>query len=199
MFSGIVATLGTVERFDRHGSGGRLLVRHGFDSPLDLGESICTSGVCLTVTADADGCFTADLSEETLRRSSLGELCSGAVVNLERSLQVGDRISGHFVFGHVDGVGRVQTLESSGGGHWLRVETDASLAPYLVDKGSIAVDGISLTMCDVVGISFAVAVIPHTFAVTTLSQRRVGDPVNVEIDMLARYARRAIEAHASNR
>lgn len=200
VFSGIVATLGTVERIDRRDDGsGRLLVRHGFDAALELGESICTSGVCLTVAEATNGCFAADLSEETLRRSSLGGLRHGDVVNLERSLQVGDRISGHFVFGHVDGVGRVTALEPSGGGHWLRVETDASLAPYLVDKGSIAVDGISLTMCDVTDGSFAVAVIPHTFAVTTLSRCRVGDPVNVEIDMLARYARRAIETQASGR
>jgi riboflavin synthase len=135
----------------------------------------------------------ADLSGETLRRTTLGSLQPGDVVNLERSLRLGDRLSGHFVFGHVDGVGRVETLERSGAGYTLRVATDVALAPYLVDKGSIAVDGISLTMCDVREASFAVAVIPHTFEVTSLSRRRVGDPVNVEIDMLARYARRALE------
>ena len=200
MFSGIVETLGTVERFDRRGGAGLLVLRHGFGSvALARGESICTSGVCLTVTEITDGCFAADLSEETLRRSSLGTLRPGDVVNLERSLQLGDRISGHFVFGHVDGVGRVVTLEPADGGHSLRVETDVALAPYLVDKGSIAVDGISLTMCDVRDCSFAVAVIPHTFEVTTLARRRVGDPVNVEVDMLARYARRALDFQANGR
>jgi len=201
LFSGIIEALGTVERFDRDGGAGRLLIRHGFGAAatLALGESICTSGVCLTVIAVPDGCFTADLSEETLRRSSLGRLRAGDVVNLERSLRLGDRLSGHFVFGHVDGVGRVATLEPAGGGYWLRVETDDALAPYLVDKGSIAVDGISLTMCDVRGSSFCVAVIPHTFDVTTLARRRVGDEVNVEIDMLARYARRALEFQNSAR
>lgn len=198
MFSGIIEAQGTVERFEPQGDGALLVLRHGFgDVRLELGESICTSGVCLTVTdVTADG-YAADLSGETLQRSSLGGLRVGDVVNLERSLKLGDRISGHFVFGHVDGVGRITTLDSAGGGHWLRVDADASLAPYLVDKGSIAVDGISLTMCDVRSTSFAVAVIPHTFAVTTLSQRRVGDAVNLEVDMLARYARRALEFQAA--
>lgn len=199
MFSGIVEALGTVDRFEPSGDGARLVLRHGFGNvTLERGESICTSGVCLTVTDTTADAFAADLSGETLQRSSLGGLRVGDVVNLERSLRLGDRISGHFVFGHVDGVGRVTTLDAAGGGHWLRVEAGAALAPYLVDKGSIAVDGISLTMCDVTGTSFAVAVIPHTFAVTTLSRRRPGDPVNLEVDMLARYARRALEFQATS-
>jgi riboflavin synthase len=194
MFSGIIESLGTVEALHRRGEDGRLVVRHGFgDVALAVGESICTSGTCLTAVEFPPGAYVADLSAETLRRTTLGSLQQGDIVNLERSLRLGDRLSGHFVFGHVDGVGRVELLETSGGGYTLRVATDASLAPYLVDKGSIAVDGISLTMCDVRGASFAVAVIPHTFEVTTLSRRQVGDPVNVEIDMLARYARRALE------
>lgn len=194
MFSGIIESLGTVEALEPRGDDARLVVRHGFgDVELTLGESICTSGVCLTVVDRPSGRFVADLSGETLRRSTLGRLVAGAVVNLERSLRLGDRLSGHFVFGHVDGVGRVEALEPAGDGRWLRVATDPALAPYLVDKGSIAVDGISLTMCDVRDASFAVAVIPHTFEVTTLSRRQVGDPVNIEIDMLARYARRALE------
>ena len=194
MFSGIIESLGIVEAFERRGDDARLVVRHGFgDVELALGESICTSGVCLTAVAFPPGSYVADLSAETLRRTTLGSLQAGDTVNLERSLRLGDRLSGHFVFGHVDGVGRVAELEPSGSGYTLRVATNVSLAPFLVDKGSIAVDGISLTMCDVHESSFAVAVIPHTFEVTTLSRRRVGDPVNVEIDMLARYARRAIE------
>ena len=194
MFSGIIESLGTVAALERHGEDARLIIQHGFgDVALALGESICTSGACLTAVAFPPGAFVADLSAETLRRTSLGALRPGDVVNLERSLRLGDRLSGHFVFGHVDGVGRIETLTPSGAGYTLRVATEAALAPYLVDKGSIAVDGISLTMCDVRDASFAVAVIPHTFDVTTLSHRRVGDPVNVEIDMLARYARRALE------
>jgi len=194
LFSGIIESLGTVVLLDGRGENARLVVRCGLGGEtLVLGESICTNGVCLTVCEiTADG-FAADLSAETLNRSSLGRLHSGDPVNLERSLRLGDRLSGHFVFGHVDGVGRVGAIEPSGGGYWLRVETDTVLAPYLVDKGSIAVDGISLTMCDVKETSFCVAVIPHTFAVTTLSRRKIGDEVNLEADMLARYARRALE------
>jgi len=194
VFSGIIESLGHVETFERRGEDARLVVRHGFgDAELTLGESICTSGVCLTAVAFPPGTFVADLSAETLRRTTLGALAPGDVVNLERSLRLGDRLSGHFVFGHVDGVARVESLEPCGAGYTLRVTTDTPLAPYLVDKGSIAVDGISLTMCEVRDSSFAVAVIPHTFEVTTLSRRSVGDPVNLEIDMLARYARRALE------
>ncbi len=194
MVSGIIESLGTVESFDKRGDDARLVVRHGFGAAeLTIGESIATSGVCLTAVAFPPGAFAADLSAETLRRTTLGSLRVGDVVNLERSLRLGDRLSGHFVFGHVDGVGRVSALEPAGAGYTLRVQTDPSLAPYLVDKGSIAVDGISLTMCDVRESSFAVALIPHTFEVTTLSRRAVGDSVNLEIDMLARYARRALE------
>lgn len=194
MFSGIIESLGTVEALERRGDDARLVVRHGFgDVALTLGESICTNGVCLTAVDFPAGSYVADLSGETLRRTTLGSLAPGDRVNLERSLRLGDRLSGHFVFGHVDGVGHVDVLEHAGAGYTLRVTTDPALAPYLVDKGSIAVDGISLTMCDVRDASFAVAVVPHTFEVTTLSRRRVGDGVNIEIDMLARYARRALE------
>lgn len=200
MFSGIIESLGTVETFERRGEDARLVVRHGFgDVALSVGESICTSGVCLTAVEFTPGTYAADLSAETLSRTTLGSLAPGDVVNLERSLRLGDRLSGHFVFGHVDGIARIEALEPSGAGYTLRVATDASLAPYLVDKGSMAVDGISLTMCDVRQASFAVAVIPHTFAMTSLSRRNVGDRVNVEIDMLARYARRALEFASAER
>jgi riboflavin synthase len=193
VFSGIIEAIGTVTGFERVGEGARLVVEGGLDvSDLGLGESVCTSGVCLTVRERTAAGFVAELSGETLRRSSLGMLRIGDQVNLERSLRLGDRLSGHFVFGHVDGVGRVAALEPAGGGYWLQVETEAELAPYLVDKGSIAVDGISLTMCEVGERSFCVAVIPHTYEVTTLSRRRVGDAVNLEADMLARYARRVL-------
>jgi riboflavin synthase len=193
VFSGIIEAVGKVVSLVRHDDDARLEIAGLAASTLAVGESICTSGVCLTVREVTRAGFVADLSAETLRRTNLNLLREGAVVNLERSLRLGDRLSGHFVFGHVDGVGRITALDRSGDGHWLRVATDAELTPYLVDKGSIAVDGISLTMCDVGEASFAVAVIPHTFEVTTLSQRKIGDLVNLEVDMLARYARRALE------
>jgi riboflavin synthase len=173
VFSGIIEAVGTVAALDRRRDDARLVISGLAGSVLSIGESICTSGVCLTVRDITSDGFAADLSDETLRRTSLGLLRAGDSVNLERSLCLGDRLSGHFVFGHVDGVGRVTELNSAGEGYRLRIEADESLAPYLVDKGSIAVDGISLTMCDVGASSFAVAVIPHTFAVTALSRRKV--------------------------
>jgi riboflavin synthase len=194
MFSGIIEDVGIVAALEQHGEEARLVVAGLAGGGLSVGESICTAGVCLTVRDVVVDGFAADLSGETLQRTSLGLLRRGDRVNLERSLRLGDRLSGHFVFGHVDGVGRITALDPTGEGHWLRVEAGVSLAPYLVDKGSIAVDGISLTMCDIDASSFAVAVIPHTFLVTTLSCRKVGDAVNLEVDMLARYARRALES-----
>jgi riboflavin synthase len=194
LFSGIIESVGTVAALDRRGDDARLLIHGLAGSELTIGESICTSGVCLTVREIVSDGFAADLSDETLRRTSLGGLRAGDRVNLERSLRLGDRLSGHFVFGHVDGVGRIAVLERAGEGYTLRVAVDEAIAPYVVDKGSIAVDGISLTMCDTDSSSFAVAVIPHTFEVTTLSRRKVGDAVNLEVDMLARYARRALES-----
>lgn len=194
MFSGIVAVVGRVAELERRRDDASLAIEGGLEpSTLEVGESICTSGVCLTVRRATERGFVADLSAETLARTTLGALRPGDLVNLERSLEVGDRISGHFVFGHVDAAGEILALEGCGEGWTLRIGVPPALAPYLVDKGSIAVDGISLTMCDCTADSFAVALIPHTFEVTNLKERRPGERVNLEADMLARYARRAVE------
>jgi riboflavin synthase len=195
VFAGIIESVGRVARIEIRGPGGVLETAGGLDpTSLRVGESVCTNGVCLTVRSITERGFIADLSDETLARTCLGDLREGDLLNLERSLQVGDRISGHFVFGHVDGVGEIAALDSSGEGWQLRVRVPAEVSPYVVDKGSIAVDGISLTMFGSATDSFAVAIIPHTFAATNLAKRRVGDRVNLEVDMLARYARRAIES-----
>jgi riboflavin synthase len=194
VFSGIIETLGCVAELRLMDSGGVLTLESGLDpASLSIGESICTNGVCLTVRSVTGQGFVADLSAETLARTTLGSLLRGDRVNLERSLRVGDRISGHFVFGHVDGVGEIVAFEPDGEGFRLRVAAPAALAPFLVDKGSIAVDGISLTMCRSAVSAFEVALIPHTVEVTNLKGRKVGDRVNLEADMLARYARRAVE------
>jgi riboflavin synthase len=194
VFSGIIETLGRVAELRLVESGAVLTLEDGFEvASLSIGESICTNGVCLTVRSITPRGFVADLSAETLARTTLGSLRPGDRVNLERSLRVGDRISGHFVFGHVDGVGEVAAFETEGEGFRLRVAAPAALAPYLVDKGSIAVDGISLTMCGSAAGSFEVALIPHTVEVTNLKARKIGDRINLEADMLARYARRAVE------
>ena len=195
MFAGIIESVGRVARIELRVEGGVLEIAGGLDpTSLRIGESVCTNGVCLTVRSITDRGFVADLSDETVARTCFGELREGDLLNLERSLRVGDRISGHFVFGHVDGVGEVSSFEPAGEGWTLRVTVPAELAPFVVDKGSIAVDGISLTMCACSRESFAVAVIPHTLSATNLAGRRVGDRVNLEADMLARYARRAVEA-----
>lgn len=161
--------------------------------PLEIGESVAVNGVCLTVRmVEGDG-FAADLSKETLERTTLGALRQGDALNLERSLRVGDRLGGHFVFGHVDAVGEIERLEPVGEGWTLRVRVPEGFAPFLADKGSVAVDGISLTMCDCAERAFSVALVPHTVAATNLGRRRPGDRVNLEADMLARYVRRALE------
>jgi len=194
VFSGIIEAIGTVLRLERSGEDAVLEIDGGFDpSELRLGESIATAGVCLTVREVTHNGFVADLSAETLRRTTLGSLHAGSRVNLERSLRVGDRIGGHFVFGHVDAVGEIRVLERDAAGLRLVVSIPASFRSFVVDKGSVAVDGISLTMCDCSDDAFAVALIPHTLAVTSLAFGRAGDRVNLEADMLARYARRAIE------
>jgi riboflavin synthase len=194
VFSGIIAATGRVQSLQRRGAEAVLTVGGLRGETLEVGESIATNGVCLTVrTTERDG-FVADLSAETLARTTLGELRPGTVVNLERSLRVGDRISGHFVFGHVDGVGHVADIQRSGDSHAFRFTVPPELAPFVVDKGSIAVDGISLTMCGCDAESFGVAVIPHTFAETNLRTLRAGDRVNLEVDMLARYVRQVVEA-----
>jgi riboflavin synthase len=198
VFAGIITAQGRVHALERSGPDAVLTVHGGFPpGELEIGESIATNGVCLTVRAvDAEG-FVADLSAETLARTTLGGSSPGDVLNLERSLRVGDRISGHFVFGHVDAVGRVVAVREVGDGWRFAFEVPEDFAPYLADKGSVAVDGISLTVCDCTDRGFAVAVIPHTFASTNLRLRRPGDRVNLEADMLARYVRRALSGDAA--
>jgi riboflavin synthase len=194
VFSGIIEATGRVRALDRRPGGDAVLsVDVGFDpATLVSGESIATNGVCLTVRDIGNAGFSADLSGETLSRTTLDSLAPGDVLNLERSLRVGDRISGHFVFGHVDGEGVVESIRRDGEGWRFTFGFAPAFAPFVVDKGSVAVDGISLTLCDCTDRTFDIAVIPHTFESTNLRGRKVGDRVNLEADMLARYVRRAI-------
>lgn len=198
MFSGIIEALGHVAAFERRDADAVLTVEGGLDpKELALGESIATNGVCLTVSEITGSGFVADLSLETLERSTLGELTPGARLNLERSLKVGDRISGHFVFGHVDTVGEIVSFQPEGEGQRLTIRHPADFGCYVADKGSVSIDGISLTVCAPSENTFSIALIPHTLEVTTLGTRKAGDRVNLEADMLARYARRALETQAS--
>ena len=190
MFTGIVETLGRVARRDRRDRGARLTLATARPLPrLALGESISVDGACLTVTARRGRQFTVDVSPETLRRTTLGGLVPGARVNLERALRVGDRLGGHVVLGHVDGVGLLRSIHPEG--EWLlyRFAAPSALAPFLVEKGSIAVDGVSLTVFACRRGAFTVALIPHTLAKTTLGDRRPGDRVNLEADVLLKHIR----------
>jgi riboflavin synthase len=185
VFTGIVETTARVDETRPHRGGVRMTLTAAKPlGRLALGESIAVSGACLTVTASRGRRFTVEVSPETLRRTTLGRLAAGRHVNLERALRLGDRLGGHIVLGHVDGVGRLDAIRPDRQWTIYRFRAPARLAPYLVEKGSIAVDGVSLTIFACRGTAFSVALIPHTLAVTTLGQRRPGDPVNLEADVL---------------
>jgi len=186
LFSGIVEALGEIRSAVPARGGVRLSIAAPFEG-LALGESVCVSGVCLTVIAASAGSFEADVSAETLRRSKLGRLQGGDLVNLERSLRLGDRLGGHLVFGHVDGIGRLRAVVPEGESAIFEFEVPKTVSRYLVEKGSVAVDGVSLTVFRCTEAVFSVAVIPHTARVTTIGRLRPGDEINLESDMIAKY------------
>ncbi|HWC44244.1 MAG TPA: riboflavin synthase [Actinomycetota bacterium] len=195
MFTGIVEGTGTVAALAAvaGGSGARLEVEAPWlAGQLALGESVAVNGCCLTVAEPSPAGFAADLVAETLRRTALGGLRPGARVNLERPLPLGGRLGGHLVQGHVDGVARLLDRTRVGDGEEVRIELPADLERYLVEKGSIAVDGVSLTVAGVGPGWFAVALVPHTLEVTTLGDRRPGDPVQLEVDVVAKYVERLV-------
>lgn len=188
MFTGLVEALGRVEQIHEEGSGRRLtLVWPGLPEPLALGESVAVNGCCLTVVAADGDQFVVQAGPETLLRTNLGEKAAGDAVNLERSLRVGDRLGGHFVQGHIDTTAVLRERRQDGEWEFLAFDIDRAWTPLMVPKGSIAVDGVSLTLVDVTADGFSVMLIPHTLAVTTLGTLRVGDRVNIETDMLARH------------
>lgn len=183
MFTGLVGQMGEVSA-----AGTRLAVRTPLASQLERGDSIAVNGVCLTAVAIDGDSFEADVMEETLARSSLGRLREGDRVNLELALRVGDRLGGHFVQGHVDATGRVAEIEQRDHSRLIRVAAPADVLRYVREKGSIAVDGVSLTVVGVDDAGFSVSLIPETLERTTLGSISEGDPVNLEVDMLAKYA-----------
>jgi riboflavin synthase len=191
MFTGLVEGTGVVR--DLRGEGGprRIVIEAGpWCDGLRDGESIAVNGVCLTAVSVRGKVFEADLSPETLERTTLGRLRRGALVNLERALPVGGRLGGHLVQGHVDGVGRVLARWSEGDAVWMEVAAPPGVARYLVEKGSVAVDGVSLTVARVGPGRFTVCLIPHTCASTTLGNLEAGGEVNVEADVVAKYVER---------
>ena len=196
MFTGIVQDVGRVRALEPLGADARLSVEvERLDlGRLAIGDSVCVQGCCVTVTMIEDGAFGADLSRETLSLTTLGQLHAGQPVNLEPALRAGDPLGGHLVSGHVDGVALVTAR--SGDARSLRVtfEVPADLARYIASKGSVAVDGVSLTLNEVAGASFGVNLIPHTQAVTTLGALEVGSRANLEVDPIARYVERLMTA-----
>lgn len=189
MFTGIILTGGVIESLDRVDSGVRLRLRTSNDETFDRGESVAVNGVCLTVMPEANGALAADVSSETLARTTIGAMGSGTRVNIERALLFGDRLGGHLVQGHVDAVGTLLSVVTEGSFAVYRWSVPAGYAPLLVNKGSIAVDGVSLTVVDPDGESFGAALIPETLRRTNLGQARAGDRVNVEFDIVAKYLR----------
>ena len=188
MFTGIVADLGSVARIEPLERGSRFTIATALDvSDFAVGESVCVNGACMTVVIAGGREFAVDVSAESLRRTTLGSLAAGDAVNLERSLRLQDRIGGHLVSGHVDGTGTVASIRPEGESSVYTFTVPEALTALLVEKGSVAVDGISLTCFDCGRDSFSVAVIPHTMAVTTLGIRTPGDAVNIENDVLGKY------------
>lgn len=207
MFTGIVETMGEVVERTPSPAGARLVVGHDLDGDLAVGDSVSVNGCCVTATDLGGGRFAVDLMGETLRRTGLGTLDVGTVVNLERAVGVNGRFDGHLVQGHVDGVGTVTAWTPHDAWTVMAVTAPATLAPYLVEKGSVAVDGVSLTIMGVAeappdaaegdGVVFEIGLIPHTMAVTTLGRRRPGDIVNLEVDVIAKYVQRLLSAGVS--
>jgi riboflavin synthase len=192
VFTGLVADLGTVTAVDASGDGVRLTVRTALE--LGEGDSVAVNGVCLTATSLPDGAFTADVMQETLRRSSLGALEDGSRVNLELPLRADDRLGGHFVQGHVDGLGTVWDVREEGFSHVVSIGAPPEIMRYVIEKGSIAVDGVSLTVSALGEDWFQVSLIPETLERTILGEATAGTPVNLEVDVLAKYIERLVPA-----
>jgi riboflavin synthase len=193
MFTGIIEELGTVKALRREAGAARITLSAA--KVLDgtaLGDSICVNGVCLTVVEMSRTEFSADVAVETLRVTNLGDLQAGNKVNLERALQLSARIGGHLVTGHVDAVGRLREKREEGNGWRIFIDASASVLRYVIKKGSIAIDGISLTVADVDNAGLAIAMIPHTAKLTTLGFKKAGDSVNLESDIIGKYVERLL-------
>ena len=192
MFTGIIHHSATIEAFEKLPHGARLRLRSSDEEPFARGESVSVNGVCLTALPEIDGSFLTDVSNETLARTTLGSLGTEARVNVERALAIGDRLGGHIVQGHVDTIGTLRSIVSEGDFAVYRWTFPDEYIPLVVSKGSIAVDGVSLTIVDPDASSFGAALIPETLRRTNLGSARIGDNVNLEFDMLAKYVRNLV-------
>lgn len=194
MFTGIIESLGTVREVAGTDEGRRLVVEADLASELKAGDSISVNGACLTVTAQMDSSFSLDVVSETLRRTNLGALLVGDRVNLERPLRADGRLDGHIIQGHVDTFGAVSSVTSEGVGRRIAINVSPRYRRYLAEKGSIAVDGVALTIAGVTDTGFEAALIPFTLQVTNLGLRQAGQQVNLEFDVLAKYLERLMQA-----
>jgi len=194
VFTGIVEQVADVVSVEDNGTGNRLVLAGGGLDDMPVGASISVNGVCLTAVEAGDGQLAVDIVPETLARSTLGSLVPGGKVNIERPMRADGRFDGHIVQGHVDGVGTVREVSVDGGGVVMRVGAPEELMPYVVEKGSITIDGVSLTIAGLSEGGFDVALIPHTLEVTTLGLLKPGDTVNLEMDVLAKYVERLLRA-----
>jgi riboflavin synthase len=198
MFTGLVEDLGRIEVMTRRHRGARLVLATALPlAEVRLGDSIAVDGACLTVVELGPGKFSADLSEETMRRTAFANAKSGQLVHLERALRLGDRLGGHLVQGHVDAVGTVASVAAVGDGFEVTWELPEALLDTVVEKGSIAIDGVSLTIATLCGARVSAAIVPHTATRTTLTRKAAGAPVNVETDMIGKYVRRSLERSAA--
>ncbi len=199
MFTGIVRAIGRIARVDGGNGSRRLTIESGGleTGGWRAGDSVAVAGVCLTIVRVADGRFDAELSMETLRRTTLGRLAPGSRVNLEPAIAAAAALGGHLVTGHVDGIARVGQLVESFGSLRATIEAPAELAKYIASKGSVALDGVSLTIGDVEGAAFGVDLVPHTRAVSTLGTLAAGQALNLEIDLIARYLERLLESRGT--
>ena len=200
MFTGIIEELGTVGQMDRRPDSIKLTIQaHKVLEGTQIGDSIAVNGVCLTVTSMTDSYFTADVMHETMLRSSLSDIKSGSRVNLERAMQVGGRLGGHIVSGHIDGVGHIARIAADGIARVITISIPKDMEPFIVEKGSIAIDGISLTVVSVGNSQFSVSIIPHTMANTTLIDKHPGAIVNLETDVIGKYVHSFTAAHTGKR
>ena len=199
MFTGIIEETGTVRSVSLLGDSGAIQI--GADLILGgtrPGDSIAVNGVCLTVTTITDKSFTADVMAETLRRSNLGQLRTGDQVNLERAMSAEGRFGGHIVSGHIDGTGLIKSIKKDGNAIWFEIAASREITDGIVEKGSIAIDGISLTIAAVDNVSFKVSVIPHTLKETVLGVKKVGDTVNLETDVIGKYVKKLLDSQTTN-
>lgn len=193
MFTGIVEEKGKLIEKQIHGNSGTLRIAASIVlENTKIGDSIAVNGVCLTVTTLGDGVFTADVMAETIRRSSLGSLMPGAHINLERAMAADGRFGGHIVSGHIDGTGEIVSMTREGNATLITIKADSKILNLIVEKGSITIDGISLTVASVTKEDFMVSIIPHTGDATTLMERKVGDLVNLENDLIGKYVQRLL-------